>query len=72
MLLLFATSIVAYGAGIYFKRPAEDDKMFLRKSSRWWVSCGAIVFSLSILGFFKYCNFFLLSISDLTGGGMSR
>lgn len=67
LLLLFATSIVAYGAGVYFKRALELDKTFLRKDSRWWVSCGAIVFSLGILAYFKYANFFLQSISGLIG-----
>lgn len=65
--LLFATSIVAYGAGLYFKKGTNNDKSFLGKSSRWWVSFGAIVFSLAILGYFKYINFFLQSINSLVG-----
>ena len=69
MPLLFATSLVAYGAGIYFKRTVWSENVLLHKSSRWLVSCGAIVFSLGILGFFKYYNFFLQSISNLTGNG---
>lgn len=67
--LLFATSMVAYGAGLYFKKERNDQKTFLGKTSRWWVSFGSIVFSLAILGYFKYANFFLLSIIDLTGCG---
>lgn len=69
LFLLFATSMVAYGAGVYFKRVPETSKTFLRKSTRWWVSCGAIVFSLGILTYFKYTNFFVLSINELIGEG---
>lgn len=69
LVLLFTTSIVAYGAGLYFKKESSDQKPFLGKTSRWWVRFSSIVFSLAILGYFKYANFFLLSISDLTGGG---
>lgn len=69
LFLLFATSIVAYGAGVYFKRVPETSKTFLRKNYRWWVSCGAVVFSLGILAYFKYTNFFLFSINDLIGDG---
>lgn len=69
LFLLFATSIVAYGAGVYFKKNPEPTKSFLHRSTRWWVSCGAVVFSLAVLGYFKYANFFLQSISDLSGGG---
>ena len=69
LFLLFATSIVAYGAGVYFKKNPEPTKSFLHRSTRWWVSCGAVVFSLAVLGYFKYANFFLQSISALSGGG---
>lgn len=69
LFLLFATSIVAYGAGVYFKRVPESDKTFLRKDSRWWMSFGSIVFSLGILVYFKYTNFFLQSIHALVGDG---
>ena len=68
LILLFATSVVAYGAGLYFKKETEG-KMVLGKSSRWWVSFGAIVFCLAILGYFKYTNFFLQSINSLIGRG---
>ena len=71
LVLLFATSIVAYGAGVYFKKVPDREKTFLRKSAHWWVSFASVTFSLAILGYFKYANFFLLSISDLTGGGTS-
>lgn len=67
LLLLFATSIVAYAAGIYFKKVPVTDKTFLSKTSRWWVSFGAVVFSLGILVYFKYTNFFLQSINELMG-----
>lgn len=67
LFLLFATSIVAYGAGVYFKKNPLPTKSFLHKSTRWWVSCGAVAFSLAVLGYFKYANFFLQSISDLSG-----
>ncbi len=69
LFLLFATSMVAYGAGVYFNRVPESDKSFLRKDSRWWVSFGAIVFSLGILVYFKYTNFFLQSTHALVGDG---
>lgn len=69
LVLLFATSIVAYGAGVYFKKVPDREKTSLRKSAHWWVSFASVTFSLAILGYFKYANFFLLSISDLTGGG---
>ncbi len=69
LFLLFATSMVAYGAGVYFKRVTETSKTFLRKDSRWWVSFGAVVFSLGILVYFKYTNFFLQSIHALVGDG---
>ncbi len=67
--LLFAISVVAYCAGLYFKRIPETNKTFLTKNSKWWVSCGSIIFCLGILGYFKYANFFLQSINDITGGG---
>ena len=67
LILLFAVSMVAYGAGVYFKRNTDTKKLFLQKNSRWWVSFGAVFFSLAVLGYFKYANFFLQSISDLTG-----
>lgn len=69
LFLLFATSMVAFGAGMYFKRVPETEKTFLQKSSRWWVSFGSIVFSLGVLAYFKYTNFFLQSISELSMGG---
>lgn len=65
--LLFATSIVAYGSGLYFKKESNDQKSLLGKTSRWWVSFGAIVFSLAILVYFKYTNFFLQSVNSLMG-----
>ena len=65
--LLFATSIVAYGAGLFFKKEISYEKVFLKKPMRWWVSFGAVLFCLGILSYFKYCNFFLQSISELVG-----
>jgi len=67
LLLLFATSLVAYGSGLYFKKVPVTDKTFFSKSSRWWVSFGAVIFSLGILVYFKYTNFFLQSINELMG-----
>lgn len=67
--LLFATSVVAYSACLFLKKFPESEKKYLSKSSRYWVSCGAIVFSLAILGYFKYANFFLHAFNDLTGWG---
>ena len=69
LLLLFATSVIAYGAGLYFKKVPIADKMFLRKSTRWWVRFAAVAFSLGVLIYFKYTNFFLSSINKLFGGG---
>lgn len=66
--LLFITSIIAYGAGVFFLKEQNNETIF-HKPLRWWVSFGAIAFSLGVLGYFKYCNFFLQSINDLTGGG---
>ena len=60
-MLLFFTSFSVYLAGLYFKR----------KGASKTVCATTIVLNLAILGFFKYCNFFLLTISDLSGGGMS-
>ena len=65
--LLFATSIVAYGVGIYSMSHQEREIQVFGKSSRWWVSCGAIVFCLCILCYFKYANFFIRSVNDLVG-----
>ena len=67
--LLLAVSLAAYGVGIYLKHHPESDITILHKTKRWWVSFGAIALCLGILGFFKYCNFFLQSIADLTGVG---
>ena len=67
--LLLATSLIAFGAGLYFKRNPEGGWTVWNKTTRWWVSFGAIVFCLGILGYFKYANFFLQSIHDLAGGG---
>lgn len=65
--LLLATSLVAYYAGIYIKYNLDSDKTFMHKTLRWWICCGAVVFSLGVLGYFKYVNFFILSINDLFG-----
>lgn len=67
--LLFATSLVAYGAGIYFKKHNDEGNLIIGKTTRWWISCVSIVFCLGILGYFKYANFFLQSINDIVGGG---
>lgn len=69
LFLLLATSLVAYGAGVYYKKVPKSDKFFLRKSSHWWVGFGAVVFSLGILVYFKYTNFFLQSIQAIMGSG---
>lgn len=66
--LLFATSLVAYGAGIYFKKHNDEGNLIIGKTTRWWISCVSIVFCLGILGYFKYANFFLQSINDIVGG----
>lgn len=58
-LLLFATSFSVYLAGLYFKK----------KGSSKLVCSSVIALNLAILGFFKYCNFFLQTISDINGGG---
>lgn len=66
--LLFITSIVAYGAGMYFKNHQEKEKKIMNRTVNWWVSCCAIVFCLGVLGYFKYANFFLQSVNDVIGG----
>lgn len=63
--LLLATSLVAYGAGLS-SRHGQTDKTILCKPINWWACFGSIVFSLVILGYFKYANFFLRSVSDVT------
>lgn len=65
--LLLATSLVAYGAGLYFSLHQSEEKKTMGKPTRWWVSCFSIVFCLVILGYFKYANFFLQSINDIMG-----
>ena len=65
--LLLATSLVAYGAGLFFKKSPTVEEETMGMTTRWWVSCGAIVFCLGILGYFKYANFFLQSVNDLLG-----
>ena len=71
LFLLLAVSVVAYGAGIYFKKVQVACYSFLHRDSRWWVNFGAIVCCLGVLCYFKYTNFFLQSFFSLTnwGGG---
>ncbi len=38
-------------------------------SGRWWLTA-AIAFNLLLLGFFKYVNFFIVSLNDVTSGHM--
>lgn len=66
--LLLATSLVAYGAGIYFKKHHDEEYLIIGKTTRWWISCVSIFFCIGILGYFKYANFFLQSINDIVGG----
>ena len=66
--LLFLTSMAAYTAGICFDK-CDGTRLVLHKTGRWWISCVSIFFCVAILCYFKYTNFFLQSISDLTGGG---
>ena len=65
--LLFATSVVAYGTGVYLNRHQDDGAKIMGKTSRWWVCCAAIIICLGVLCYFKYVNFFLQSINDLLG-----
>lgn len=65
--LLLATSLVAFAAGVFFLLHQEPARKMMDKSDRWWVSCGAIVFCLGVLGYFKYTNFFLQSVNDIVG-----
>jgi len=58
---------VSFFAGLYFKNNVIEEKTFMGKTSRWWVSCIAIVICLGILGYFKYANFFLQSVNDILG-----
>ena len=66
--LLLLISLAAFYSGIYMDRPPTPHS-FLRKDGRWWAGFGAIAFSLGILVYFKYTNFFLQGIKDLMGGG---
>lgn len=68
--LLFLTSMAAYTAGICFEK-CDGTRLVLHKTGRWWISCVSIFFCVAILCYFKYTNFFLQSISDLTGGGIT-
>ena len=72
LILLFIVSIVAHGAGLYFKKAQVTERYFLHHDSRWWVSFGAIVCCLGILCYFKYTNFFLQSINSLTNWGEQK
>ncbi|MBU1568007.1 MAG: MBOAT family protein [Proteobacteria bacterium] len=38
-------------------------------SGRWWLTA-SITFNLSLLGFFKYVNFFIVSLNDVTSGNI--
>ena len=63
--LLLLISLASYFAGAYMDRPLKSST-FLHKDSRWWVCVGAISFCLAILVYFKYTNFFLLTVNELT------
>ena len=65
--LLLATSLVAYGTGLILLCHNNNIYIF-GKHLRWWACLGSVVFSLAILAYFKYANFFLQSFSDLSGG----
>jgi len=58
--LIFLSTIVDYFVGLKI-HDSQDDKV---RKSYLWVS---ILFNLSLLGFFKYCNFFIDSWIDLLG-----
>ncbi len=60
LFLIIASTIVDYFVGIAIDKHSEDKK----KQKLWlWTS---VVFNISLLGFFKYYNFFVNSFMDMT------
>lgn len=78
LIWLFLASLVFYGAWDYRYLPILLCSMFINYlACRWlmadpqrphpWRLAGAISFNLTLLGFFKYTNFFIISINDVAG-----
>lgn len=66
--LLFASSTINYTAGYLLERTERD-----RQRDRNWIVSIAVILNLLILGFFKYYEFFILSLADiLTTVGLER
>jgi alginate O-acetyltransferase complex protein AlgI len=59
-LFLFASSLVDYCVGLRLGR-TDDPKV------RRWLLCVSIFFNLSVLGFFKYANFFAANFEKVMG-----
>ena len=64
LILLLITSITTFLAGLHMR--CQTEKLFLKKSNRWWAAFGAIALNLAILGYFKYAGFFAEIINDLS------
>lgn len=62
-LLLLASIVVNFGVGLQIARTASSAKPL---ASRAWLTIG-IVFDLSLLAYFKYTNFFVGNLNQLTG-----
>lgn len=60
LLLIAFTSLCSYVSGLYIERYREKGN---EKAAK-WVSVSNIVLNIGILGFFKYCNFFITSFVD--------
>jgi alginate O-acetyltransferase complex protein AlgI len=60
LLLIIASSLIGYTVGIYLSRVQDDRKRFK-------ILLISVVFDLGMLGFFKYCNFFIESFTSVTG-----
>lgn len=59
LILIFVTSLMSYLCGILLDNPNTSNR------KRYWISCLNITLNLSILGVFKYYNFFGESFSAL-------
>lgn len=65
--LLLITSITAYLGALGIESSTGSAKLIFYRKKGWWISFICIALNLTILGYFKYYNFFVDSFSNLFG-----
>lgn len=63
LILIALTSICSWGSGLLVQHFDKDDNF--RFNKRKWITAANLILNLSILGFFKYYNFFIINFIEL-------